>query len=391
MRPRVGLGEALQDAQQRGLAAAGGADDDEEFAWRDIEIDILQRHQPLAAADELHAEIFDPNGGGARTHCAWGALSLGRHLRSTVGIQSTRMVRRQRSAWRSTSSAAKVRPDARHRERDDADEQRRHVEGLAGGVDQESEARLRSEQLAHHHADDAAADAEANSGQDVGQRRRQRDLHDDLPPGRAEALGDLDQQGLGGAHAGDGVDENGKNGGQEHHRDLRADADAEPQDEQRRHRDQRRGIERRDVDLGVVAHPLADADDDAERGADHDRQQNPVDQLAEAHPDVQLQLAGLPQPHGGERDIRRRREEQPVGEDGAGQNLPARHHHHQGRERTADRDPALAREPWRARPEVGPDQRSPGTTQPSWPMQLLPCSRNVTTLRPRPMDKATQR
>jgi hypothetical protein len=128
-----------------------------------------------------------------------------------------------RLVWCGASAAHTARKGeaySRHGERDDADEQRRNVEGLAGRVDQKSQACLRSEQFAHDDADDAAADAEADSGQDEGKRGRQRDLHDDLPPGRAKALGDLDQQGLGGAHAGNGVDENRKNRGQEHDRDL---------------------------------------------------------------------------------------------------------------------------------------------------------------------------
>jgi hypothetical protein len=60
--------EALQDAQQRGLAAARGPDDDEELARRDVEIDILQCHQPLTAAREFHTEILDRDRGGARAH-----------------------------------------------------------------------------------------------------------------------------------------------------------------------------------------------------------------------------------------------------------------------------------------------------------------------------------
>src|SRR5579872_7497031 len=100
--------------------------------------------------------------------------------------------------------------DAGDRERDDADEQRGHVEGLPRRIDQEAEAGLRAEQLTHHYADDAAADAETNSGEDKGQRGWQHDLGDDLSPAGAETLRDFDQQRFGRAHAGDGVDEDRK-------------------------------------------------------------------------------------------------------------------------------------------------------------------------------------
>src|SRR5215469_1104617 len=85
------LGEPLQHPQQGGLAAARRADDDEEFPWRDVEIDVLQREEPLAAARELDAEILDRD-------------------RLRVHAQSTCKVLRQRSTRRSTSPAAKVRP-----------------------------------------------------------------------------------------------------------------------------------------------------------------------------------------------------------------------------------------------------------------------------------------
>jgi hypothetical protein len=40
------LGETGDDAQQRGLAAAGGADQAQELALADVEIDRLERRQP---------------------------------------------------------------------------------------------------------------------------------------------------------------------------------------------------------------------------------------------------------------------------------------------------------------------------------------------------------
>src|SRR5882724_7124090 len=75
--------------------------------------------------------------------------------------------------------------DPGDRQHDHAGEQLRHVEGIRRLGDQAPESGARAEQFRHHHADQAAPDAELEPGQDERQRRRQRDLEENLPRARA--------------------------------------------------------------------------------------------------------------------------------------------------------------------------------------------------------------
>ncbi|MCY1179605.1 hypothetical protein D9M73_200140 [compost metagenome] len=54
-----GLFEAGDEAQQGGLAAAGGAEEGEEFVGTDIQRHIVQGLQPLAGRTEFHAYPLD--------------------------------------------------------------------------------------------------------------------------------------------------------------------------------------------------------------------------------------------------------------------------------------------------------------------------------------------
>src|SRR5580704_13104573 len=76
--------------------------------------------------------------------------------------------------------------DAGNRQHDDAGEQLRHVEGVGRLADQAAKASARAEQLRHHDADQAAADAEFQPGEDERHRRRQRHLEENLPRRGAE-------------------------------------------------------------------------------------------------------------------------------------------------------------------------------------------------------------
>ena len=57
-RAAVGLDQPVGEPQQRGLAGAGAADNGEEFAFGDLERDIVDRHHALrAAAGKALADI----------------------------------------------------------------------------------------------------------------------------------------------------------------------------------------------------------------------------------------------------------------------------------------------------------------------------------------------
>jgi len=51
--------EAADDAQQRRLAAAGGADEGDELVVGDVEADILERLDLVAALAEQLADLLD--------------------------------------------------------------------------------------------------------------------------------------------------------------------------------------------------------------------------------------------------------------------------------------------------------------------------------------------
>src|ERR1700724_3455334 len=95
--------------------------------------------------------------------------------------------------------------DAGDRQHHDAGEQFRHVEGVGRLADQPAKAGARAEQLRHHDADQAAADAELQPGQDERHRRRQRHLEENLPWRGAERAQHLDTPLAGGAQSGLGV------------------------------------------------------------------------------------------------------------------------------------------------------------------------------------------
>ena len=93
------------------------------------------------------------------------------------------------------------------------------------------------------------------------------------PRARAERAQHLDQPLAGGAQPRLGVDGDRKQHQEDHHQHLRPDADAEPENEQRRERDGGRGVEPGNPGLqrllggGAAGH--AEAEHDADHAGDH--------------------------------------------------------------------------------------------------------------------------
>src|SRR5262252_5689747 len=79
-------------------------------------------------------------------------------------------------------------------------------------------------------------------GQDERYRGGQSYLEKDLPRGRAERAEHFDEPFAGGAQAGLSIDDDWKEHEQDDDQHLRPDADAKPQNEERRERDSRRRI-----------------------------------------------------------------------------------------------------------------------------------------------------
>src|SRR6516162_6351938 len=121
--------------------------------------------------------------------------------------------------------------DTGRRQHHDAGEQLGHVEGIRRLTDQPAKASARTEQLRHHHADQAAADADLQAGKYERQRRRQRYLEEDLPRRGAKRAQHLNQPVAGGAQPRFGIDCDRKHDEEDDHQHFRPDADAEPENE----------------------------------------------------------------------------------------------------------------------------------------------------------------
>src|SRR3984957_4594669 len=144
--------------------------------------------------------------------------------------------------------------DAGNREHHAAGEQFGHVESVGGLADQPAKASARAEQLSHHDADQAAADAEFQAGKDERHRRRQRHLKEDLPRRGAERAQHLDQPLARRAQSGLGVDRHREQDQENDHDNLLPEADPEPENEQRRQRDGRCRVKPRDPRLQRLFH-----------------------------------------------------------------------------------------------------------------------------------------
>src|SRR5579875_3596637 len=114
----------------------------------------------------------------------------------------------------------------------------------------------RPEQLADDDPDESATDRQPHPGDD--ERRRGRDRHSSEDPGRRRAKrpSDGQQAAIGRLEPGLRIDDHREDDHHEDDRDLRRDADAEPDDDDRRKRDHRRGVEPGDPGLEEVAYAL---------------------------------------------------------------------------------------------------------------------------------------
>src|SRR5215831_12644514 len=91
--------------------------------------------------------------------------------------------------------------DPRNRQDDHRGKQLRHVKRIGRLADEAAETRARSEQLSNHDADEAAADAKLEAGENEGHCGRQRQLEKYLPRRRPETAQHLDEPRAGGAQA----------------------------------------------------------------------------------------------------------------------------------------------------------------------------------------------
>ncbi len=152
------------------------------------------------------------------------------------------------------------------RRRHDRGEHAGGVEVHRAGLHQIAEPAVRRDQLGDHGGADRVGHRDAEAGEDVGHRARHHDVARDLPFARAHDLRHLHQLGVERAHA----RERREIDDEEHHardqRDLRFDADAEPQDEQRREGELGRAV--------AADHERIEDRDDDRMPAQQERQQH---------------------------------------------------------------------------------------------------------------------
>ena len=90
---------------------------------------------------------------------------------------------------------------------------------------------------------------------------------------------------------GGGVDDDRKYSQEKDHRHLRGGVDTEHEDEQRRKRDRRSGVDRRNPGIDDVVHRVAAGDGDTQEDAEHRGDGEADEELVQAHQDVALQFA----------------------------------------------------------------------------------------------------
>ena len=115
---------------------------------------------------------------------------------------------------------------------------------------------VRARPLAEHGPDDGDGDGDLGAAEEVGQRGRRLDAAEELPAAGVERAHHLDEVGIDRAQAVERVDRDREEADQRDDRQLRADPEAEPDDEDRRDDDDRnrlRGDEQRDRTPGAAA------------------------------------------------------------------------------------------------------------------------------------------
>src|SRR5690606_21700028 len=191
----------------------------------------------------------------------------------------------------------------------------------------------RDQELSDHHALDAADQAEADPGEDLGQRREHQDLSVQLQAAGAERARHFDQRRIDLAHPDLGIEGDHPDREQEHGHDHRGLAEAEDRHQHRDDRGERRALEDVDphpehvADRADPPHQHADADADHERAghADAERMERDRDRV--------LELAGRQHRHAGSDDPGERRDQrdQPEAADQLPEHEPDQergHHRH---------------------------------------------------------------
>src|SRR5262249_49293075 len=172
------------------------------------------------------------------------------------------------------------------------DEHVRQAVGVARLRDREADAFRRGVELADDDADETASDRDPRRRGEIGKRAGQNDLEVKIFFAAAEGAHDADEQRIGGFHAGEDVENERKDREQKNQHRLAGEPDAEKDDEERRDRDERARVERREKRVKRVFHAPLPAHDDAEWYADDDGSREAQDERAAAHAEVMPQPAG---------------------------------------------------------------------------------------------------
>ena len=205
------------------------------------------------------------------------------------------------------------------------------VEGGAGLRDHLPDAGLRDVELGDEHADQRAAGAQAKPGKDERHRRRQHDGFEDLVLRRLKAAGGLDQRSRRRLDRVARVHDDRENGRHEDQRELRGDADAHPDHQQRQKGDDRSGVKRVQEGIERVVEAPVPAERDPEWHADEDGEEIAPEELDAADIEVMNQFPRLIELDAGMPYARRRAEEDRIGHGpDAARELPYRDEHHDG-------------------------------------------------------------
>ncbi len=168
-----------------------------------------------------------------------------------------------------------------HCEHDQAREHTRGVEARGARGDQVAEPMVGGENLRDDHAEQRIGEAEVEPGEDPRQRRRERDLPENVALGGAHQPRDGENVVVHVLGAAERVHQQDEEHQRERGHDLGQHPDAEPEDDQRRQRHPGQAVERKDERRQhLVPERRArkqEPAEDAERGGDHEGDQGLVD------------------------------------------------------------------------------------------------------------------
>eukprot|EP01022_Parablepharisma_sp_SALTPOND_P019257 TRINITY_DN325_c0_g4_i2.p1 TRINITY_DN325_c0_g4~~TRINITY_DN325_c0_g4_i2.p1 ORF type:complete len:1147 (-),score=388.80 TRINITY_DN325_c0_g4_i2:349-3789(-) len=227
-----------------------------------------------------------------------------------------------------------------HRQHDHGREHAAGIEGALGGRDQQPDALLGPQELAHHRAHQRKAEAHVQAGQDPRQRRGDHHRRGHLAARGAQDLGVGDHVAVGFAHALEGI---GKHHEEHHHhrqRHLGGHAQAEGNHEDGTQHHARNRVGDLDVEAEHIREQLVASQDDAGNDTGHRADQETQHGFFQRHQDLgpQRTLRGtLDHPFIDLRhDQRGLREEEGIDPADAGKEFPTAQHHHQDGDAQAD-------------------------------------------------------